>query len=809
MKSGGACSATDHPAYLSLPPRSAGLGAQTNLLSDPIMARKKKKNKSAATQAAASRGVVGPDYIQVLTSSGKIAGRSVSLILCGESHRDAIDVTRANGGEEKLGWQSTGRFDFVAEVMGKYYFDDAIRLRCGICKRSNKPLPLGKAKEWGNELGKQEIEYIEPGHEMILLWVPLEDGKKGRAYLAELFVDTFNDDDRSRTHVPQDVVRELETLDDLVLRLRTIKTSSKGLKAAASEKLRQDFEGVEEGRQMFIWADLDSEARDLNHRRILGEEISNDAYDSLIRGRKVKRQKDENLWTFDDWFSEVRSKEKSPSCHLILEGPILPDSVELNNYSGQLDYTEAADIVRCVSEDSDCSDVDLHDASFDGMGSYLDFVFRRFLHEETGDDGDFLHCVDPRDLGCVKSCVCDTLHRRWLELLHPDETEKLSNGDRRDPHFNLCNNPEVAKFRSMRDGGELELLEEELDPEDESDPKQEEMITIPSFEGFFGQGTDIMYYSPHCKISYATFLSTCVKSPENWNAFFNELFFGGEIESALSMLDLTEHTLPYSHLRSPILQHWNGEGYSWKERNDDECEITMPLFPFKRHLKAKNSPTTWTSQLYSSIMESEDAVLRELATSCKGMIMEDIRRQSMDPKNADDEFGGDWFLAYLRQCHRDVYDDIDHTDPVELLKKTSAQSISGQSKHKIGNISIPSMVAGFDIINQEMENVAPEKLRLSNQAEVLAKIIIDVYAQRLVDFAALMKVLHIIRDSETDNVAIFLYAGTCHTRVVSEFFSKHGFKRKCFAGKQDWEEDDARVLHLPAELWNLNMLFSK
>lgn len=56
------------------------------------MARKKKnKSAAAAAQAAASRGVVGPDYVQVLTSSDKIAGKNVSLILCGESHRDAID----------------------------------------------------------------------------------------------------------------------------------------------------------------------------------------------------------------------------------------------------------------------------------------------------------------------------------------------------------------------------------------------------------------------------------------------------------------------------------------------------------------------------------------------------------------------------------------------------------------------------------------------------------------------------------------------------------------------------------------------
>ena len=36
--------------------------------------------------------------------------------------------------------------------------------------------------------------------------------------------------------------------------------------------------------------------------------------------------------------------------------------------------------------------------------------------------------------------------------------------------------------------------------------------SFPSFETFFGEGTDVLYYSPQVKFLYAPFLSTCVKS---------------------------------------------------------------------------------------------------------------------------------------------------------------------------------------------------------------------------------------------------------------------------------------------------------
>lgn len=75
---------------------------------------KKKKSPSPA----AGIGIVGPDYIQVL--SGTIASKSIRLILCGESHSDAIDVTRRGGGVIKEGWVLTDIVELMGGMVGKF-----------------------------------------------------------------------------------------------------------------------------------------------------------------------------------------------------------------------------------------------------------------------------------------------------------------------------------------------------------------------------------------------------------------------------------------------------------------------------------------------------------------------------------------------------------------------------------------------------------------------------------------------------------------------------------------------------------------
>ena len=61
---------------------------------------------------------------------------------------------------------------------------------------------------------------------------------------------------------------------------------------------------------------------------------------------------------------------------------------------------------------------------------------------------------------------------------------------------------------------------------------------MPSFEAFFGQSGEVLYYSPHVKLLYAPFLATCVRSLANWEAFFTLLFMGGTVDEALDRLHL-------------------------------------------------------------------------------------------------------------------------------------------------------------------------------------------------------------------------------------------------------------------------------
>eukprot|EP00957_Ditylum_brightwellii_P169635 12911889-Ditylum_brightwellii.AAC.1 len=88
----------------------------------------------------------------------------------------------------------------------------------------------------------------------------------------------------------------------------------------------------------------------------------------------------------------------------------------------------------------------------------------------------------------------------------------------------------------------------------------------------------------------------------------------------------------------------------------------------------------------------------------KSWALEDIKRHLDDPKGSDSEHGGgEWFLAWLRSAHRDIYDDIDRSDPTELLKRKfmAGESDGRPRKHKIGDINVPSCADGFNHIRSQ------------------------------------------------------------------------------------------------------------
>ena len=459
----------------------------------------------------------------------------------------------------------------------------------------------------------------------------------------------------------------------------------------------------------------------------------------------------------------------------------------------------------------------------------------------------WLHCIDVRDLGCEAACHADSVKQEWYDLLSQDEQGVLFNpkdvkkdacpineeGDamRFLPAYKL--NPEWIELEHLRSKGLL-VRGEDSDAgngEPVSDYEHDKELlefSFPSFECFFGSNTDILYYNPNVKLAYSPFLFHCVGSIDNWKSFFTALFFGGTIPEALGILNLQDENSRKSvHVRSPILQQWDAESntYVWKERDEEECYITCPFFPFAFHLVAKGSspPRTWSSQLFANLHDGDGEgqidhlhpnSQRGVALAIKTWILDSIHRNMDDPKASDDkECGGEWFAAYLRAAHRDVSDDIDNSDAAVLLQKNYMKSISGGrlKKHNIGKIRIPSARDAFEEICarfEERESLPPTENLVTSRVEVLAKILIDIWVSNLFDFSLLLKIASICANETSDNVVIVCYVGSAHARAASDFFcGRLGFQRKALVGKFTWEDDELQTLELPSKLWNLSELF--
>lgn len=368
-------------------------------------------------------------------------------------------------------------------------------------------------------------------------------------------------------------------------------------------------------------------------------------------------------------------------------------------------------------------------------------------------------------------------------------------------------NPERLFLETLRSEGKIQEDDDDSDSEDEGDDDE---FTYPSFEGFFGQNSDFLYYSKHVKLSYSPFLAKCVQSLETWDQFFSNLFLGGTIPDALSLLQLQNNdNKEYLYVRSPILQ-LNNPQQQYGHRDDGQHYITYPFFPFLFYLCAKQDkspPRTWSSNLYAKLCNGDAS--KRIAMAARDWTLQKIRRSSMDPKGADDpDCGGEWFEGYLHAVHRDIYDDIDLSDTTVLLKKKTMKSLTMSRKHDIGKIQIPSCKERFEEILQAFQKSPSEQI--TPRTEVFAKILIDIYMSCLVDFATVLKIAEIAQSSlSKEKTVIVVYMGTAHTKAVSEFFVQHmGFRKKMFVGKVDWDENECHKLQLPKSLWHFAELFS-
>jgi len=692
------------------------------------------------------------------------------------------------------------------------------------------------------------------------------------------------------------------------------------------------------GRYVLLeYGDLDPVAHDMLKRRLgmTDAEVTSNEYDDVIETRKQLLKDEDNVWTFDDWFEHVKAggtkseKDTIPndarsddhgmvgiddlSVHLVLEASVPPWEVELHRPRVKVESTDneatastiiveaeeyrlhpASQSVRCLSEDSSASWEDETDPSSDGIGSYVDYIYRKVMSstkefgtnrekekatgviekkkiEDVGLDScdgsldistivnetidhkkaenvrsNWLHCIDMRDLGCEAACHAESVKQEWYELMTQEERGILSNpkdvakdacpvnkkGDtmRFLPAYKL--NPEWIEMERLKSEGLLVQEEDDTEPESEYERDKDLLeFTFPSFEGFFGGISDILYYNPNVKVAYSPFIFHCVRSLDNWKAFFTALFFGGTIPEALEMLDLRAvDSRNCVHIRSPIHQEWDPQSnsYTWKERDEEECYITCPFFPFAFHLVAKGSspPRTWSSQLFANLCDSDQEQCeishhhsnsrRNLALAIKSWILHSIHRNMEDPKGSDDkECGGEWFASYLRATHRDIYDDIDTSDAAVLLQKSHMKSISGSrlKKYNIGKIRMPSIDEGFEEILarfRERESIPHYEKIVTPRVEVFAQILIDIWISNLFDYSLLLKIANICAKESKDNIVVVCYVGSAHAKAASNFFcEKLGFQRKEMVGKFSWDEDELQTLDLPSNLWNFPELFRR
>merc|ERR1712023_309392 len=108
--------------------------------------------------------------------------------------------------------------------------------------------------------------------------------------------------------------------------------------------------------------------------------------------------------------------------------------------------------------------------------------------------------------------------------------------------------------------------------------------------------------------------------------------------------------------------------------------------------------------------------------------MDQIEHLALDPKGHDDQnSGGEYFAAWLRETHPAIYDDIDTSDPSALLRRSFMPSDSGASRHQIGHFKVPSFRKAFAEILKDFKAGQPSARRSS----VLAKILVDVWMLKI------------------------------------------------------------------------------
>jgi hypothetical protein len=461
---------------------------------------------------------------------------------------------------------------------------------------------------------------------------------------------------------------------------------------------------------------------------------------------------------FDDWL--IRHANSSfAHVEFLSEAPVKPDEVELHVGSGVRGAPVAHKCLREIGSDGDGDECP--DEEDDGTGSYLDYLLRRVTANIPPER---IHGVDPRTLGV------DPIYEH-LAQPYEDEEETI-----------------------LKDLGHVRV---EMPP------------FMPSWEAFFGASAQLLYYNSGVKADFAPFLRACVGNADSLRNFFRELYFG-TVAEAISNLSYDETTRPMTRVRS-LTWDQTIAGAPKIIRPDARELLPVQAAPIECYVKASGSEPsrTWISGLAEQIRQAGGT---DVVAAAQAWYMGSVDDLISDPKMGDDS--GDYFAAWLRECHYDIYKDIDHSDPLIMRKAAKMCSFdkpkSKRLCHDLREIRIPNVDEAFE----ELRRWDPEKRPSTNRERVIGQILVDAFSLRLVDLSAILKMAALAAAAPDDKpVVLIFYAGEDHTRTVTEFWRSQGFShgalpRKGYVGKRLYKFEEPRALSLPSYLHDFSELFS-
>lgn len=279
------------------------------------------------------------------TLRGSLLGHDVAFIICGESHEDAIDLTRKNCiAEAEEGWIELEDVAQRPAEVGKPY-------------KHKKGVTLEKAKAWAEEM--------------------LEEAAECEA--SDSDEDDVQPDGALLVFVPEDTSRPRKGKGQAFLHvLRSGESEQRGKKVPSSAIV-------------FEWGDFDDEAREFNRRRREGDGPSVEEHDALIARRKQARLQD-GVELLDDWLLR-QATATDVHVEVVLEAPVPADEVELHREADVQPAPPAHKSLRALELDSDSDSDDDNDGGCDAYVDYLRRQVQGALQRER------VHCIDPRELG--------------------------------------------------------------------------------------------------------------------------------------------------------------------------------------------------------------------------------------------------------------------------------------------------------------------------------------------------------------------------------------------------------------------------